>query len=90
MKANEFVKKFGSKSAKYWIDHFNNVNTLPDEFINTEFLGDLKRFVEAHDLIEKWQGLEASKIKVNLLRTFSFSDQAERLEQAIADVESCQ
>ena len=93
MKANEFVKKFGSKSAKYWIDHFNNVNTLPDEFINTEFLGDLKRIVESHRLIEVEGGIDQVK------DTFSFAykhgadeltEYGKRLKQAIADVESCQ
>ena len=93
MKANEFVKKFGSKSAKYWIDHFNNVNTLPDEFINTEFLGDLKRIVESHRLIEVEGGIDQVK------DTFSFAykhgadeltEYGKRLKQAILDVESCQ
>ena len=93
MKANEFVKKFGSKSAKYWIDHFNNVNTLPDEFINTEFLGDLKRIVESHRLIEVEGGIDQVK------DTFSFAckhgadeltEYGKRLKQAIFDVESCQ
>lgn len=93
MKANEFVKKFGSKSAKYWIDHFNNVNTLPDEFINTEFLGDLKRIVESHELVDVEGGIDQVK------DTFSFAfkygadeltEYGKRLKQAIFDVESCQ
>ena len=93
MKANEFVKKFGSKSAKYWIDHFNNVNTLPDEFINTEFLGDLKRLVESHELVDVEGGIDQVK------DAFSFAfkhgadeltEYGKRLKQAIFDVESCQ
>ena len=101
MKANEFVKKFGSKSAKYWIDHFNNVNTLPDEFINTEFLGDLKRLVESHELVESFGGLEMAKESLKNLPseyqsyTMTRDDtgattQSFKLNQAIFDVESCQ
>ena len=106
MKANEFVKKFGSKSAKYWIDHFNNVNTLPNEFINTEFLGDLKRLVKSHDLIKSYKG--CGKPKETALQTAKFTlkhfestrglevelfgnnNRELELKQAIIDVESCQ
>ena len=94
MKANEFVKKFGSKSAKYWIDHFNNVNTLPDEFINTEFLGDLKRFVESHELVELTGGLEMAKsvldIEINAKHYEYDASKVTQLSKAIFDVESCQ
>ena len=102
MKANEFVKKFGSKSAKYWIDHFNNVNTLPDEFINTEFLGDLKRLIESHELVEiytrRFNGdaewfFVSEYCKKNRISPF-FSENYNKAsgiyKQAIADVESCQ
>ena len=90
MKANEFVKKFGSKSAKYWIDHFNNVNTLPDEFINTEFLDDLKRLVKSHDLVESYDGLFEAKIYADSeYRSLSAPQITKRLKQAIEDVESC-
>ena len=88
MKANEFVKKFGSKSAKYWIDHFNNVNTLPDEFINTEFLGDLKRLVESHELVEKHGGLENAKDEY--FSCVQNNEPASYVAKAIFDVESCQ
>ena len=88
MKANEFVKKFGSKSAKYWIDHFNNVNTLPDEFINTEFLGDLKRLVESHELVRDYYGL--TRAKEHAESNYTAPELKAALKQAIADVESCQ
>ena len=90
MKANEFVKKFGSKSAKYWIDHFNNVNTLPDEFINTEFLGDLKRLVESHEFINERGGLEHVKNLIATKLHWFDVDAIIKTNQAIADVESCQ
>ena len=88
MKANEFVKKFGSKSAKYWIDHFNNVNTLPDEFINTEFLGDLKRLIESHELVKDYYGL--TRAKEHAESNYTAPEIKDALKQAIADVESCQ
>ena len=87
MKANEFVKKFGPKSAKYWIDHFNNVNTLPDEFINTEFLDDLKRLVESHELVMDYYGLV--KAKEHAESKYTAPELKVALKQAIADVESC-
>lgn len=86
--AIEFVNKFGSKSAKYWIDHFNNVNTLPDEFINTEFLGDLKSLVEAHDLVESYGSLDNAKNRCYPAK-FIELESYNKLKQAIADVESC-
>ena len=86
MKANEFVKKFGIKSAKYWIDHFNSMNTLPDEFINIEFLGNLKRIVESHELVENHNGVDMAKRFIDANIECNDSD---RLKQAIADVESC-
>lgn len=78
MKANEFFKKVGIEAVKSYIVAYED--HLTDE---------LKRLVESHELVEKWQGLEASKIKVNLLRYFGFHTQADQLQQAIADVESC-
>ena len=87
MRASEFVKKFGPKSAKYWIDHFNNVNTLPDEFINTEFLDDLKRLVKSHDLVESYDGLFEAKIYAD--SEYTAPELKVTLKQAIADVESC-
>ena len=87
MKANEFVKKFGFKSAKYWIDHFNNVNTLPDEFINIEFLSNLKRLVESHDLAKEHGSLGRAKEYAD--SAYTAPEVAERLRAAIADVESC-
>ena len=53
-------------------------------------MSDLKRLVESHELVEKWQGLNAAKIKVVLLRIFGLTTQADQLEQAVTDVESCQ
>ena len=89
MKASEFVKKFGPKSAKYWIDHFNNVNTLPDEFINTEFLDDLKRLVDSHELIIKdFESIEIAKYEYMVSGSYSDTYWIQ-VKQAIADVEGC-
>lgn len=87
MEASEFVKKFGPKSAKYWIDHFNNVNTLPDEFINTEFLDDLKRLVKSHELVMDYYGLARAKEHAD--SKYTAPELKVALKQAIADVEGC-
>lgn len=90
MKANKFVEKFGWDAAKEALtlacDKLEHVN-----YENYAVLiSDLKRLVESHELVEKWRGLEASKIKVGLLRTFGFETQADQLQEAVDDVESCQ
>ena len=43
----------------------------------------LKQIVESHELVENWGGLDDAKFALQLVRY------PERLEQAIADVESC-
>jgi len=87
MRANEFVKKFGFKSAKYWIDHFNNVNMLPNEFINIEFLSNVKLLVESHELVMDYYGL--TKAKEHAESNYTAPELKATLKQAIADVESC-
>ena len=90
MKANELVKKFGLMRVKYWIREFTEINKLPNEMINLEFLNDLKRLIESWELVEKHGGLSGAKeyLKGNFIQ-YHMSAYA-RLKQAIADVESCQ
>jgi len=77
MKANEFVKNKGPKTAKLivdcWIDYPETDVYLPDmmeyTFIAIEptencpfvSLNDLKRLVESHALVESYGGLDGSK-----------------------------
>ena len=59
-----------------------------DSLIN---MGDLKRLVESHEIIEKFGGLDGAKKKLNSLCIFRWiTPEITALEQAIADVEACQ
>ena len=89
MKANEFFKKVGIDAVKSYLVAYE------DDLTN-----DLKRLVESHELVESRGGLDAANHELILLQkhlnnTFGYvtiitSEKIENLEQAIADVESCQ
>ena len=77
MRANEFIKKFGIEHSKDvangWITNYENTN-----------LDDLKRYVDAYELVASWGGLADAKVAVKVSRHKKY------LKRAIADVESCQ
>lgn len=76
--------------AILYSDEVDFSNDLIEKHKNYMFkTSEIKRLIRSHELVEKWQGLEAAKIKVNLLRTFGLFDQADQLQQAVNDVESC-
>ena len=100
MKANEFIKQHGIEKAKQIVfeceqfvhvekpTHFDSdldifINDAdfdePDE--SDVLISDLKRLVKSHELVESFGGLD--ELKHRKLTTYS-------IEQAIADVESCQ
>ena len=98
MKANEFVKKHGLNKAKALLStQGKTIANLKSEYIAEQLkeyqgyivsddlmsLVELKRLVESHELVENWGGLDDAKFALQLVRY------PERLEQAIADVESC-
>ena len=76
MKANEYINKYGVDCAKEILKH-------NQDLMNIGFFTDIKRLVESHELVENWGGLDDAKFALQLVRY------PERLEQAIADVESC-
>lgn len=81
MKANEFIKKFGWENAKLAAKGLLPMDEgMPVFDYNSE---DLKRLVESYELVESWGGLDDAKFALQLVRY------PERLNQAIADVESC-
>lgn len=102
MKATEFVKKKGYKTAKLivdcWCDYPETDVYLPDmmeyTFIaiapteNCPFVSlcDLKRLVESHELVESCGGLDAARKEAHK-NCFDFNVP---LLKAIADVEACQ
>ena len=99
MRANEFIKKFGLSSFKaamgcpqfkrynYAILYFDEIdfsNEIVEKHADYMFkTSDIKRLVESHELVESWGGLDDAKFALQLVRY------PERLNQAIADVESC-
>ena len=102
MQANEFVKKFGWDKTKEVITKFHN-NELhsccfDSGLINGEdkswwdiCVYDLKRLVESHSLVGRFGGLHMAKADVMDLDGWEkTSPYWMKIQQAIADVESCQ
>ncbi|MEX5438861.1 hypothetical protein WCE01_01590 [Acinetobacter indicus] len=102
MKANEFVREDGLYAFKHALAQLSFkpkmflvvyqyecefVNEIKPNHGNCVFsYDDVKRLVESHELVEKFDGLaEAKKIANNPLAIFNTMP----LKQAIADVESC-
>ena len=93
MKANEFVKKFGWEVARFCILNC----ACPDDrwfihhgaLIDGEDFDDLKRLVVSHELVEKLGGIAKTKEAFGLCVFRNRASYAKRVEQAIADVESC-
>lgn len=87
MKANEFVKKFGVSRTRYWIKEFTEINKLPDEMLNIEYINDLKRIVNSHELVSDYYGL--ARAKEHAESNYTAPELKAALKQAIADVEAC-
>lgn len=79
MKANEFIKKYGLDEAKRALLITDNCS-IGNEY----FVSELERLIESHEIIKEMHGLE--KDFTDLVWNMSL----EKLDQAIADVESCQ
>ena len=92
MKANEYIKKYGTDCAK-------EILKYNQDLVDVSFFIDLKRLVESRELVESRGGLGAAKHELILLQkrlhnSFGYesivaSEKIENLKQAIADVESC-
>lgn len=82
MKATDFIKKHGLKHAKE--------QCAVHGWKNTSWWIQVKNLIQSHELVEKWQGLEAVKIKIDILLAFGLVTQAIQLQKAVADVEACQ
>ena len=102
MKANEFVKKFGWDKTKEVITKFHN-NELQSCCFDSGLINgedkswwdicvyDLKRLVESHNLVGRFGGLHMAKADVMDLDGWEkTSPYWMKIQQAIADVESCQ
>lgn len=72
--------------------HFDDFKGVMDE--SDVCIGDLKRLVESHELVELTGGLEMAKsvldIEINAKHYEYDASKVTQLSKAIADVESCQ
>lgn len=84
MKANIFLKENGLKKCS------RIVEDLIEQGNDSEFVKDLKRLVESHELVECYGGIDAARLCLkSKYREVSTPKTHARLKQAIADVESC-
>lgn len=85
MKANEFVRKFGVVQSKYHLSFILSdcqPLVLCDCILSTREVGNLKRLIKSHELVESYGGITEARIKQAI-------NGNKRLIVAIADVESC-
>ena len=89
MRANEFIKKFGWEKSKMAVKKLLPMEDgMPVFDYNSE---DLKRLVESHNLVGRFGGLHMAKADVMDLDDWEkTSPYWMKIQQAIADVESCQ
>ena len=81
MKANEFLRDNGIVKCS------RIVEDLSEQGVDSDFIKDLKRLVESHELIEQYNGLFEAK---ELIRVSpKLTSELRGLVTAIADVESC-
>ena len=85
MKANEFVKKHGLVESKKHLEWMVGVDARQD--IHGWFMDDLKRLVEAHEMVKDYYGL--TKAKEHAESNYTAPEIKDALKQAIADVEAC-
>ncbi|QHJ82635.1 MAG: hypothetical protein [Caudoviricetes sp.] len=91
MRANDFIKKYGLDRAKKLLSITSKMNMSGLVFAsledgdNLDFeVDELKRLIESHEIIKEMHGREKD------FTDFIWDMSLERLEQAIADVESYQ
>ncbi len=102
MKATEFVKEFGWERAKREVALIGTIAVITGD---RNWLSDLKRLVESHELVIVWRmpeawsgdydgdvnGLEGANMYLEMYGNYELvGEELERFKQAIADVEACQ
>lgn len=104
MKATEFVEKYGIEFAKKWFvknvgdtpthqKYVNIVDGEPKGIISTASYGgfhvdELKRLIISHELVR--EHFTPDRAKEYADSKYTAPEVAERLKQAIIDVEACQ
>lgn len=101
MTAVEFIKKFGLKRAKQFINADDTTHALVFATTGVSFV-DLKQLVESHELVKPWQlpdddndetGVDGARMYLECYACYSTDAQKtklDRLAQAVKDVEACQ
>lgn len=99
MKANEFVRKFGWNEAKEALKRVIWCETAYCSMLghgcfksNSDCcvdINDLKRLVESHELIKSIESIGGLDFAIKFIKSTGSTANG-FLEQAIADVESCQ
>lgn len=111
MEANQFVKSFGWNKAKEFSqitikglsqEYSFEINTGESVGLAYVNLNDLKRLIEAHEIIGLFKSLDHAKAEAKACEKAGHSEvlvklnvgvgyiSLSRVKQAIADVESCQ
>ena len=80
MKAIEFIKKFGWGYAKERLDYCKNARLVGMEI-------DLKRYVDAYELVQNRGGLDEAKDHTMVLALIEEYEQLKQLQKAITLVE---
>ena len=101
MKANEFVKELGWEEASSFVNWYGGKTSFKFLKVKEQTIsvhsGDqpydfnidtLKRLVESHELVNDYYGL--ARAKEHAESNYTAPELKAALEQAIADVESCQ
>ena len=98
MKATEFVKKFGWERAKREVALIGTIAVITGD---RNWLSDLKRLVESHEILGLFKSLDQAKADVAACEYAGHADllvkldcgigyiNTARVKQAIADVEAC-
>lgn len=95
MKANEYFKKYGLKGSREHLDWMVRIDARSD--IHGDFMGDLKRIIESHELVERVisrhnKSFKECQIDIHGLKSLVKKNPKiypKHLKQAILDVESC-
>ena len=97
MKPNEYIRHMGIDRAKREVGLIGTIAVITSD---KEWLSELKRLVESHDLVQEWKlpeddesGLDGAHLYLDCYAYYTSDKEKaklDRLNQAIADVESCQ
>lgn len=92
--AIEFVRDQGLENAKLALDLLVGTTVeIPDNELGKVYKfekSELKKLINSHELVERMGGVDKAKHEAYLLTMNVVGFNPAQLEQAIADVESCQ